>query len=408
MLSSRLFRSLSTSLFNPTPEHFALRQAVRSFAQDKIAPGAKHRDAVEEFDMGLFKQCGDLGLLGVTVPEQYGGSELDAVAACIIHEELGAVDQGFCLSYLAHSMLFVNNLARNGSEEQKLKYLPEASAGSKIGGMCMSEASHGTDVLGSQTSAKRNANGDWVINGRKFWITNGTVDDGKTPGDMFLVYAKTDLTGNKMSLFLVDKSCPGFSVGQRIKNKCGMRASPTAEMVFDNCVVPSGNLVGKEHGAVACMMRNLEIERVTLAAMSCGLARTCLHVMNDYATTRVAFGKPIREFGQVQKHLADSYAQLMSGRTYLYSIASQMNLDGSSNQRLDTDGVKLVCTEMGKNVADRAIQVLGGAGYIADYPVERLWRDSKLLEIGGGTSESHMKNMTREMRHADNMKALFE
>lgn len=341
-----------------------------------------------------------------SVPEEYGGSGLDAVAACVIHEELGAVDQGFCLSYLAHSMLFTNNLARNGNHEQKLKYLPSASDGTKIGGMCMSEASHGTDVLGSQTQARRNGNGDWVINGRKFWITNGTLDDNKTPGDVFLVYAKTD--EKRMSLFLVDKTAPGFSVGQRIKNKCGMRASPTAEMVFDQCTVPAGNLVGEEGGAVACMMRNLEIERVTLAAMSCGLARTCLDVMNQYSTDRIAFKKPIREFGQVQKHLADSYAQLMSARTYLYSVAAQMDLDGKTNQRLDTDGVKLVCTDMGKNVADRAIQVLGGAGYISDYPVERLWRDSKLLEIGGGTSESHQKNMSREMRNKDNMRALFE
>jgi isovaleryl-CoA dehydrogenase len=406
-----LRRSLSTqaiNLFNPTPEIQSLRQSVRAFAQEQIAPGAKARDAEEKFDMSLFKKCGDMGLLGVTVPEQFGGSGMDALAACVIHEELGAVDQGFCLSYLAHSMLFTNNLARNGNDEQKTKYLPTACDGTKIGGMCMSEASHGTDVLGSQTRAKRNANGDWVINGRKFWITNGTLDDSKTPGDVFLVYAKTGEKDTDMSLFLVEKQTLGFSVGQRIKNKCGMRASPTAELVFDNCTVKQSALVGKENKAVACMMRNLEIERVTLAAMSCGLARTCLDTMNTYATERIAFKKPIREFGQVQKHLSESYAQLMAARTYLYYVASQMDLDRDGNQRLDTDGVKLICTTMGKQVADNAIQVLGGAGYIADYPVERLWRDSKLLEIGGGTLESHQKNMTREMKNVENMRALFD
>jgi len=323
---------------------------------------------------------------------------MDAVAACIIHEELGAVDQGFCLSYLAHSMLFVNNLARNGSHEQKKAFLPQACDGTKIGGMCMSEPGYGTDVLGMETNAKRNADGNWVLNGRKFWITNGTIDDKKTPGDMFLVYAKTGRTNKDISLFVMDGRTPGFSVGQRISGKCGMRASPTAELVFDNVVLSPNALVGKENGAVVCMMRNLEIERVTLAAMSTGLARTALETMNRYATERVAFKKPIREFGQIQKHLAESYAKLMAARTYLFHTAAKMDLD-KEGQRLDTDGVKLICTTMGKEVADSAIQVLGGAGYIADYPVERLWRDSKLLEIGGGTLESHQKNMTREMQN---------
>ena len=322
---------------------------------------------------------------------------MDAVAACIIHEEIGAVDQGFCLSYLAHSMLFVNNLAQNGSHEQKKTFLPQACDGSKIGGMCMSEPGYGTDVLGMETNAKRNSDGKWVLNGRKFWITNGTIDDKKTPGDMFLVYAKTGKTNKDVSLFVMDGKTKGFSVGQRITGKCGMRASPTAELVFDNVVLPQNALMGNENGAVVCMMRNLEIERVTLAAMSTGLARTALETMNKYASERVAFKKPIREFGQIQKHLAESYAKFMAARTYLFNTAAKMDLS-KEGQRLDTDGVKLVCTTMAKEVADSAIQVLGGAGYIADYPVERLWRDSKLLEIGGGTLESHQKNMTREMQ----------
>ena len=386
----------SFDIFNPTPTHVALRDAARTYSVNEVEPGARQRDQDEVFDRALFKKAGDMGFLGVTVPEEFGGSGLDAVAACIIHEEMSAVDPGFTLAYLAHSMLFVNNLARNGNDAQKKKYLPPACSGESLCGMAMSEPNYGTDVLGMATRAKRDASGNWVLNGRKFWITNGTFDDERTPGDAFLVYAKTG--GDKdVSLFLVDGKAKGFSVGQRIKNKCGMRASGTAELVFDNVVVPPTALVGKEHGAVVCMMRNLEIERVTLAAMATGIAGRCLAVMNKYATERVAFKKPIREFGQIQKHLAESYASYRSARTYLYDVARKMDLD-KEGQRLDTDGVKLVCTTMAKNVADSAIQVLGGAGYIADYPVERLWRDAKLLEIGGGTLESHQKNMTRDMK----------
>ena len=334
-----------------------------------------------------------MGFLGVTVPEEYGGADLDATAACIIHEELSAVDPAYTLSYLAHSMLFVNNLARNGTREQKRKYLPKACSGEWLCGMAMSEPDYGTDVLGMATTAKRNARGGWTLKGRKFWITNGCSDDRGTPGDAFLVYAKTG-GAKDVSLFLVDGS--RLTSASRIKDKLGMRCSPTAELVLDDVEVPADALVGEEHKAVVCMMRNLEIERVTLAAMATGLAERSLRVMNRYATDRVAFNKPIREFGQIQKHLADSYASWRAARSYLYDVARVMKLD-EQGQRLDTDGVKLVCTTTAKNVADSAIQVLGGAGYVADFPVERLWRDAKLLEIGGGTLEAHQKNMMREM-----------
>jgi isovaleryl-CoA dehydrogenase len=387
-------------LFNPTPEHAALRVMVRHFAESEVEPTARARDAEERFDRRLHERCGELGLLGVTVPEKYGGSGLDAVAACIVHEELSAVDPGMALSYLAHSMLFANNLARNGNEAAKARHLPAACSGKAVGGMCMSEPGYGTDVLGMQSTAKKQADGSFVLNGAKMWITNGTVDDARTLGDVFLVYAATG--PKQVSLFLVEKGQRGFSVGQRIKGKCGMRASPTAELVFDNVHVPAANLVSKEGGAVLCMMKNLEIERVTLGAMSTGLARRCFEVANKYASERVAFGKPIREFGQIQRHLAESYARYVSARTYLYYTAARMDLD-KEGQRLDTDGVKLICTTMGKDVADNCMQVLGGAGYIADHPIERLWRDSKLLEIGGGTLESHHKNMTRELRGMDKL-----
>jgi len=265
--------------------------------------------------------------------------------------------------------------------------------------MGMSEPAAGTDVLGMRTSAARQADGSYKLSGAKMWITNGAVSDSEL-GDTFLVYARTGgpevKASRAVSLFVVEKGMAGFSLGQRLKDKCGMRASPTAELVFDNVEVPAANLIGSEGGATVCMMRNLEIERVVLAAMAVGIARRSLQVMNAYATERVAFGEPLRQFGQIQRHLAESYAEYMAGKTYLYQTANSLDLDAAGN-RLDTDGVKLFCTTMGKNIADRAMQVLGGYGYMGEYAVERLWRDAKLLEIGGGTLESHHKNMAREL-----------
>jgi len=244
-----------------------------------------------------------------------------------------------------------------------------------------------------------------VLNGSKMWITNGCTSDSEL-GDIYLIYARTggpDVKPSKaVSLFIVEKGMAGFSLGQRIKEKCGMRASPTAEIVFEDVHVPAENLIGNEGGATVCMMRNLEIERVVLAAMAVGIARRSLEVMNSYASERTAFGQPLSQFGQIQRHLAESYAEYMAGKTYLYQTANALDLDSAGN-RLDTDGVKLFCTTMGKNVADRAMQVLGGYGYIGDYVVERLWRDSKLLEIGGGTLESHQKNMARELSSFQSM-----
>ena len=387
------------ALFNKSDEHRQLRELVAQFTADEVEPQALVHNREEKFNMPLFRRAGELGLLGVTVDPEYGGSGMDAAAACIIHEELSASDPAFCLSYLAHSQLFVNNLAQNGSHEQKLAYLPSACDGSLIGGMGMSEPAAGTDVLGMTTKATKQADGSWVLKGGKMWITNGAVND-STLGDCFLIYARTagpEVKASKaISLFLLPKDTPGFSLGQRLKDKCGMRASATAELVFDDCVLPASALVGDEGRATICMMRNLEIERVVLAAMGVGIARRSLEIMNRYANERMAFGSPLSSFGQIQRHLADSYAEYMAGKSYLYSVANRMELDQAGN-RLDTDGVKLFCTTMGKNVADRAMQVLGGYGYMGDYVVERLWRDAKLLEIGGGTLESHQKNMAKEM-----------
>tara|TARA_B100000003_G_scaffold104963_1_gene93981 strand:- start:248 stop:1444 length:1197 start_codon:yes stop_codon:yes gene_type:complete len=386
-------------LANPSEEHQMLREMIRDFVQEFVEPQAHEYDKKEQFNIDLFRELGDLGLLGITVPEEYGGAGLDAVAATIAHEELSYSDAGFALAYLAHSMLFVNNLAYNGSEEQKTRILPKVCSGEWIGAMAMSEPDAGTDVLGLSTTAEKNADGDWVLNGRKMWITNGCIDDQGTPADIVWVYARTgyDEKGRvKLSTFLVEKGMPGFSVGQKIFDKTGMRASNTAELVFDDCVVPAGNLVGEEGGSLLHMMGNLEIERLTLAGMSVGIARRCLHEMNKYASEREAFGVQIRSFGQMQRHIGESWAKYRAMRAYVYDTANNIQL-GKSGQRLDSDGVKLFATTAAKEIADAAIQVMGGYGYVAEYHVERLWRDSKLLEIGGGTLESHQKNITRDL-----------
>jgi isovaleryl-CoA dehydrogenase len=251
--------------------------------------------------------------------------------------------------------------------------------------------------MGMQTTAVKKGN-EYVLNGRKMWITNGTIDENNTSGDMTLVYAKTGEKNGKalVSTFIVEKGHKGFSVGQKIKDKLGMRGSNTAELVFENCTIPAANLVGHEGDSMLHMMRNLEVERLTLAAMSLGIARRSVEIMNRYATEREAFGKPLNHFGQIQRYVADSYAEYKSARAYVYETARRMDLNREGN-RLDSDGVKLVATTMGKNVADRAIQVLGGYGYVGEYVVERLWRDAKLLEIGGGTLEAHQKNITRDL-----------
>ncbi|PIE17246.1 MAG: isovaleryl-CoA dehydrogenase, partial [Proteobacteria bacterium] len=260
-----------TDLFNPTDEHLALREMVRSFTEREVDPQAEEHDRTETFNIGLFRKLGELGLLGITVDERWGGSGMDAVAAVIAHEELSAADPAFCLSYLAHSMLFVNNLSVNGDDAQRGRFLPRACSGEIICGMAMSEPGAGTDVLG-MTSTARAAGDGWVLDGAKMWITNGAVDDEEL-GDAFLVYARTGEGPRGVSLFLLEKGTPGFSLGQKIKGKLGMRASTTAELVFEGCHIPAANLVGSVGGAVGSMMRNLEIERLTLAAMSLGMAR---------------------------------------------------------------------------------------------------------------------------------------
>ena len=384
-------------LYQPTAEHRMLRETMRSFVKTEVEPQALEHDRTEQFNIPLFRKLGEMGLLGITTSSEYGGSEMDATAAVIVHEELSASDPGFCLAYLAHSMLCVNNFERNANDEQKARILPKLVSGEWIGAMGMSEPGVGTDVLGMKTSAMRDGD-DYILNGRKMWITNGTIDDDRTPCDGVLVYAITGGSEKRpeVSSFFVERTHPGFYVGQKIIDKTGMRASATAELVFEDCRVPVSSRIGEEGDSMIHMMRNLEIERLTLAAMSLGIARRCIEVMSTYAQERQAFGHPLNHFGQIQRHIGESYAEFMASRAYVYDTARQLRLESSGN-RLDSDGVKLVASTMAKQVADRAMQVLGGYGYVGEYVVERLWRDAKLLEIGGGTLEAHQKNITRDL-----------
>jgi isovaleryl-CoA dehydrogenase len=278
-------------------------------------------DQQEKFNLELFRKLGTkrsdgLGILGLTVSEEYGGAGLDPLSVVIAHEELSYSDPAFCLSYLAHSILFVHNLFINGSDEQRRRWLPGACDGTKVGGMCMSEPSVGTDVLGMSSRAQYDEGIEaFILNGTKMWITNGTVDGGATTGDIFLVYAKTGTKRTDITQFVVEKDMPGFSVGQKISNKCGMRASNTTELIFEDVVLPrETHVVGEVNGATMCMMRNLEIERLALASMSLGIARRCVDEMVKYGQERKAFGKELHEFGQIQNFVSTSYAEYMAGK----------------------------------------------------------------------------------------------
>ncbi len=388
-------------LYNPSDEHAILRRSIRTFAEKELEPQAEEFNNKEQFNIPLFRKLGPLGLLGITTPVEYGGSGLDALAAVIAHEELSAVDPAFALAYLAHAMLCVNNIAVNADDAQKKRYLPKLCSGEWIGAMGLSEPGAGTDVLSMSTTAKKSG-ASYILNGRKLWITNGTVDDAGTPCDCLLLYAAAERKEGertKISTFIVTAEDKGFSVGQKIRNKLGMRASTTAELCFDDCSLPAERLLGAEGEAITHMMRNLEIERLTLAAMALGIARRCIDVMCKYANERQAFGKKLHAFGQIQAHIANSYAEFNAARAYVYDTARRLDLNKPGN-RLASDAVKLIAAPMAKTVADRAIQVLGGYGYVGEYTVERLWRDAKLLEIGGGTNEAHQKNITSDLMRA--------
>jgi isovaleryl-CoA dehydrogenase len=379
-------------LLAPTPEHALLADTLREFVAREVEPQAGAHDREERFNHALFQSAGRLGLLGVTIPEEYGGAGLDAVAAVQVCEALSTADPGFALSVLAHAILFAHNVSVNGSELQRKHVLPRSVTGEWIGGLCMTEPEVGTDVLSLRTTARRD--GDvYRLTGCKTFITNGGLEDGST-GDCFIVYAAT--APGVISSFLVEKGMPGFRLGQKWTDKLGVRASFTAELVFEEVPVPVASRMGEEGEGTLHMMRNLEIERLTLAAMSLGIAQRCLQVMVDYAGQRQAFGKPIQEFGQIQRHVTESFAAWRAARTFVYDVARRMDLRGKG-QRIDADATKLFASQMAKRAADAAIQVLGGYGYMGEYVVQRLWRDAKLIEIGGGTLESHHKNLMKEL-----------
>ena len=374
----------SDDLYNPSEEHRLLRKTVADFAQREVEPQAAEHDAKGVLNVPLFRKLGELGVLGITVPEHDGGAGLDAVAAVIVHHELAKSDPGFTLAYLAHSMLFVNNFANCANAEQKKRYLPRTLSGEWVAGMGMTEPGAGTDVLGMKTTARRE--GDFfVLNGTKTYITNGCE------GHCFLVYAKVE---GRITAFVVDRDCPGFSTSQHI-DKLGMRGSTMSELIFDNCRVPAANLLGDIGGGATHMMRNLEIERLTLAAMSVGIADRCVDIMLRYANERQTFGKPIAEYGQIQRYIAEGYAAAEAAKALTYNVARDVGPD--SRNRIGSDAAKLFAAPIGKMVADYAMQVMGGAGYCREYPVERFWRDAKLLEIGGGTIEAHHKNLTKDL-----------
>ncbi len=379
-------------LFAPTPEHQMLAEALREFVSREVEPQAAEHDRAERFNHALFLKAGELGLLGVTIPEAYGGAGLDAVAAVQVMEALSTSDPGFGLAVLAHSILFAQNCNVNGNEAQRERILPKVATGEWIGGMCMTEPSVGTDVLGMKTTARRDGD-DYVITGVKTFITNAGIDE-DTLGDIFIVYARTG--EREISSFLVEKGMKGFRLGQKWVDKLGMRASFTSELVFEDVRVPRENRIGKEGEGTLHMMRNLEIERLTLAAQATGIAQRALQVMSGYANERQAFGKPLRDFGQIQRYVAETFAEWRAARSFVYDTARRLEL-ASAGQRVDADATKLVAAQVGKRAADAAIQVLGGNGYMGEYVVERLWRDAKLLEIGGGTLEAHHKNLTKDL-----------
>jgi isovaleryl-CoA dehydrogenase len=379
--------AVGDALTNPTEEHAMLRRTVRDFAREQVEPQAEAHDRDGTFNVGLLREAGKLGLLGITLPEAGGGAGLDATAAVIAHEELAWSDPGFTLGYLTQAILFVNNLYWAASDAQRARYLGKALSGETVGAMGMTEPSAGTDVLGMQTTARKTAKG-WVLDGRKIFITNGPE------AHVFIVYAKVD---GKVTTFVVERGFKGFSTGPKIP-KMGMRASTMCELILDGVEVPAENLLGTEGGGVTNMMRNLEIERLTLAAMSLGIARRCLEIMTRYATERRAFGQPIAEFGQIQRHIGEAYAKTEAMRALIYGVAATV-APGSRN-RLGTDAAKLFASTAAKEVADAAMQVMGGYGYCTEFRVEQFLRDAKLLEIGGGTIEAHQKNIARDLTRA--------
>ncbi len=367
-----------------------IRETVRRFADEQIAPIAAKVDREDWFPKDeLWKAMGDLGLHGITVSEEDGGLGLGYLEHVIAVEEISRASASIGLSYGAHSNLCINQIARWASPEQKAKYLPGLISGDHVGSLAMSEASAGSDVVSMKLKAHA-VQGGYLLNGTKFWITNATH------AETLVVYAKTDSSaGSKgITAFLIEKDMEGFSIGQKIE-KMGMRGSPTAELVFDDCHVPEENVMGPVGGGVGVLMSGLDYERVVLSGIQLGVMQACLDTVIPYVREREQFGKPIGAFQLMQAKIADMYVALNSARAYVYAVAR--SCDAGRTTRFDAAGAILLASENAVRVANEAVQALGGAGYTTDWPVERYMRDAKLLDIGAGTNEIRRMLIGREL-----------
>ena len=367
-----------------------IRETTYRFSTDKIAPLAAKIDAEDWFPRDeLWTAMGDLGLHGITVAEEDGGLGLGYLEHVVAVEEVSRASASIGLSYGAHSNLCVNQIRRWANPEQKAKYLPKLVSGEHVGSLAMSEAGAGSDVVSMKLKAD-NVQGGFVLNGTKYWITNAPY------ADTLVVYAKTapEAGSRGITAFLIEKDFQGFSIGQKIE-KVGMRGSPTAELVFDDCFVPEENVMGPLHGGVGVLMSGLDYERVVLAGLQLGVMQACLDVVLPYVRDRKQFGKAIGSFQLMQAKVADMYVALNAARSYVYNVARAC--DAGRTTRFDAAGAILLASESAVKVAGEAIQALGGAGYTRDWPVERYWRDAKLLDIGAGTNEIRRMLIGREL-----------
>jgi isovaleryl-CoA dehydrogenase len=369
-----------------------LRETVRSFAVDKIAPRAADIDAQNAFPRDLWPELGALGLLGITVEEEYGGSGLGYLAHVVAMEEISRASASLGLSYGAHSNLCVNQLRRWGNDDQKTRYLPKLVSGDHLGALAMTEAGAGSDIMGMRTTAIRDGNG-YVLNGSKMWITNGPQSD------VLVVYAITDpdAGSRKLSAFVVEGGTPGLSTPQKL-DKLGMRGSDTSEVLFEDCHVPAENLLATEGKGAAILMSGLDYERLVLAGGPLGIMRSCMDNVLPYVHDRKQFGRAIGEFQLMQGKIADMYTAMNSCRAYVYAVAQAA--DREQTTRFDAAGCILVAAEKATWMAGETIQTLGANGYINEYPAGRLLRDAKLYEIGAGTSEIRRMLIGRELFNA--------